>query len=103
METAAFGERLSKVEWLPQILYVPAHILLHTTPPPSLSQCKGLRFLPAWYLCFKRRFYYFCYSGISLFTRQLASPQPETAMELLTRWDQYFPPLKLFFSSLYFF
>lgn len=40
----------------------------------------------------KRRFYYFCYSGISLFTRQLAWPQPETAMELLTRWDPSPPP-----------
>lgn len=42
METAAFGERLSKVVWLPQILYVPAHILLHTTPPPHLP-CPNAR------------------------------------------------------------
>lgn len=32
METAAFGERLSRAVWSPQFPCVPVHILLHTTP-----------------------------------------------------------------------
>ena len=102
METAAFGERFSKAVWWPQIPSAPVHILLRATPPSS-SQCKGLRYLPAWYLCFKRRFYYFCYSGISLFTRQLAWPQPETASGWSACWDPFFPPFKaILFFSLFF-
>lgn len=89
--SSCFGWKFSKALWWPQVRSPVLQPMFYLLPPPSWSQCVGLRFLPAWYLCFKRRFYYFCYRGISLFTRQLAWPQPETAMELLTRWDQFFP------------
>lgn len=65
METTGFGERSFSAGWWPRIPGSPVRGLLCTAPTfPVPTQ--GFSSLPAWYVCFKRRFYYFCCDGISL-------------------------------------